>query len=164
MRTRIIHTFRLVLLTNFIVSKRYKGFFQHLFSTSIIAKIALNTPKIPSSLEPTQMEDAMNKAAKYIENVTGKSYPNQYPSLNRGPGIGHKLTHSNDGNLVIVGGYDNHADTWKNVVRRLDCTTFKKTNLYPDCYWMDIQDGIVLTTGRKDHVAMMLHHKFCNFI
>ena len=116
------------------------------------------------SKELLDMEDAMNKTAKYIENVTGKSYPNQYPSLNRGPGIGHKLTHSNDGNLVIVGGYDNHADTWKNVVRRLDCTTFKKTNLYPDCYWMDIQDGIVLTTGRKDHVAMMLHHKFCNFI
>ena len=116
------------------------------------------------SKELLDMEDAMNKAAKYIENVTGKSYPKQYTSLNRGPGIGHKLTHSNDGNLVIVGGYDNHADTWNNVVRRLDCTTFKKTNLYPDCYWMDIQDGIVLTTGRKDHVAMMLHHKFCNFI
>ena len=116
------------------------------------------------SKEVLDMEDAMNEAAKFIENVTGKSYPKQYPSLDRGPGIGHKLTHSNDGNLVIVGGYDNHADTWKNVVRRLDCTTFKKTNLYPDCYWMDIQDGIVLTTGRKDHVAMMLHHKFCNFI
>ena len=61
MRTRTKLTFRLVLLTNFIVSKRYKGFFQHLFSTSIIAKIALNTPKIPSSLEPTQSKSMENE-------------------------------------------------------------------------------------------------------
>ena len=81
----------------------------------------------------------------------------------KSPGIGHKIVHSNDGNLVIVGGYDNSIGTWSNVVRRLDCTTLKKNNLNPDCQWIDMYDGI-LTTGRKDHVAMMLNHNFCNFI
>ena len=88
MRTRTKHTFRLVLLTNFIVSKRYKGFFQHLSSTSIIVKIALNTPKIPSSLETTQiyillMYYILHKY--YYYNLLYKSFPVSLPtrSLNQ---------------------------------------------------------------------------------
>ena len=116
------------------------------------------------SKETLDRDDMMNKAAEFIEEVSGKgSHPQRYHSPNKGPGIGHKLAHSNDGNLVIVGGYDNYAGTWKNVARRIECTTFKKTNLYPDCHWLNvnIDDGIVLTTGRRDHVAMMLTSNFC---
>ena len=105
----------------------------------------------------------MNKLKLYNEYNSGKKFSlTDLQNPNKATIIGHKIVHSNDGNLVIVGGYENITGTWSNVVRRLDCTTLKKdTN--PECHWLDMYDGI-LTTGREDHVAMMLHNNFCKKI
>ena len=75
--------------------------------------------------------------------------------------IGHKIVHSNDGNLVIVGGYQNSTGSWSSVIRMLICSNDKK-DLNPYCRWRDMYDG-ELTTGRVDHVAMMLHHDLCKY-
>ena len=107
--------------------------------------------------------DVLNDMLAKAISKSGKHFSlADFQNPKEGPIIGHKMVHSNDGNLVLVGGYENSTGTWSNVVRRLDCTTLKK-GFIPDCRWMDMYDGM-LDIGRQDHVAMMLHHNFCNFI
>ena len=97
---------------------------------------------------------------KAILDKTGQSVSIPDFENQEGPIIGHKIVHSNDGNLVMVGGYKNSTGSWSNVVRRLRCRTYKK-DLNPICDWRDMYDG-ELAIGRVDHVPMMLHHDICN--